>query len=280
MLKKILQALSLIVIAAPSAADELTNLVDSSQAIRDSFKIGIQAIGGMWDLHESGAIANSGIVDPGMITDAKQQAYNNAVLQFKDALYTWDPNADQYFQDQANQASADLSAAIDDFVQASAAVITVVEVNERAQEAAAAPDARESIALQEYMDQNDVLLDDIEVDGYNEALQSVEVAAQTAAAYMAVANDEGLLAEANDAAYAMNVTFEEAAESFFDAATGTLTVDWLDQELAVNLLLNDYFMSDADIISTGAESYFFISSPEGGCWFLEGAEREACLNGA
>ena len=69
-----------------------------SQAIRDSFKTGIQAIGGMWDLHESGAIANSGIVDPGIITDAKQEAYNNAVLQFKDALYTWDPNADQYFQ--------------------------------------------------------------------------------------------------------------------------------------------------------------------------------------
>ena len=182
--------------------------------------------------------------------------------------------------DQANKASADLSAAIDDFVQASAAVITVVEVNERAQEAAAAPDARETIALQEYMDQNDVLLDDNEVDGYNEALQAVEVAAQTAAAYMAVANDEELLAEANDAAYAMNVTFEESSASFFDAATGTLTVDWADQELAVNLILNDYFMSDADIISTGAESYFYTHKPTGPCWFAEDYQNASLNNGS
>ena len=249
--------------------------MDSSKAIRDTFKEGIKAVGGMWEYHSVGGIAQTGVIDPGRITDAKAQAYNNAVLAFKDASYSWNPDADSYMEDQAAQASQNLSEAIDDFVDASQAVITVVEVNEMAEEAEQAPDARESIALQEYMDQNDVLLSEESVDTYNQSLEAVEVAAQTAAAYMAVVNDEGLMTEANDAAYAMNVTYAESTKSYFDASTGTMTIEWADQQLAVSLVLDNYFKSDVDILTTGETSFFHQSGPTGPCGFLEGEERAA-----
>ena len=142
MLKKTLAAVFLIA-SGPLSANELADLVNSSQAIRDTFKEGIKAVGGMWEYHSVGGIAQTGVVDPGMISDVKAQAYNNAVLAFKDATYTWSPDADSYMEDQAAQASQNLSEAIDDFVQASQAVITVVEVNEMAEEATEVTDEQE-----------------------------------------------------------------------------------------------------------------------------------------
>jgi len=280
MLRKTLMSLSLIA-SAPLSASELDNLVNSSQAIRDTFKYGIQAVGGMMSYASVGGIANSGVVDQGLIEKAKQDAYNQAVLDFKNATYTYDPNADQYFEDQSQQAMNNLGDTVDAYVDAATAVIAVTTVNEMAQDAAEAPDSREAMALQEYVEANDVLLDDTEVEDYNNALQAVEVAAQTAAAYMAVANDATLLETANDSAYAMNVTYQESQASYFDASTGVLTVEWAGQNQVVMFDMNAYFKADIDIITEGSTSTFYTTSPEGGCWFIEDqTEKEACMYGS
>ena len=277
-----LKSLAVLVIAsAPASANEIDNLVTNSQALRDTFKYGIQAIGGMMSYASVGGIAPTGTVDPGLISKAKQDAYNNAVLQFQNATYTWDPNADEYFQDQSQQAMNNLGDTVDAYVDAATALITVATVNEMAEDTQEAPDSREAIALQEYMDANDVLLDDQEVDTYNESLQAVEVAAQTAAAYMAVANDPGLIESANDSAYAMNVTYQESQASFFEASTGILTIEWAGQNQTVMLDMNGYFKLDTDIITEGTTSMFYTTSPEGGCWFIEDeVEKETCMYGS
>lgn len=280
MLRKTLMSLSLIA-SAPLSANELDNLVNSSQAIRDTFKYGIQAIGGMANYAQLGGIANTGVVDQGLIEKAKQDAYNQAVLDFKNATYTYDPNADQYFEDQSQQAMDNLGETIDAYVDAATALIEVATVNEMAQDAAEAPDSREAMALQEYVEANDVLLDDTEVEDYNNALQAVEVAAQTAAAYMAVANDATLLDSANDAAYDMRVTYQESQATYFDASTGVLTVEWAGQNQTVMLDMSSYYKADIDIITEGSTSMFYTTSPEGGCWFIEDqTEKEACMYGS
>ena len=280
MLRKTLMSLSLIA-SAPLSANELDNLVNSSQAIRDTFKYGIQAIGGMANYAHLGGIANTGVVDQGLIEKAKQDAYNQAVLDFKNATYTYDPNADQYFEDQSQQAMDNLGETIDAYVDAATALIEVATVNEMAQDAAEAPDSREAMALQEYVEANDVLLDDTEVEDYNNALQAVEVAAQTAAAYMAVANDATLLESANDAAYDMRVTYQESQATYFDASTGVLTVEWAGQNQTVMLDMSSYYKADIDIITEGSTSMFYTTSPEGGCWFIEDqTEKEACMYGS
>lgn len=280
MLRKTLMSLSLIA-SAPLSANELDNLVNSSQAIRDTFKYGIQTIGGMANYAQLGGIANTGVVDQGLIEKAKQDAYNQAVLDFKNATYTYDPNADQYFEDQSQQAMNNLGETIDAYVDAATALIEVATVNEMAQDAAEAPDSREAMALQEYVEANDVLLDDTEVEDYNTALQAVEVAAQTAAAYMAVANDVTLLDSANDAAYDMRVTYQESQATYFDASTGVLTVEWAGQNQVVMLDMSSYYKADIDIITEGSTSTFYTTSPEGGCWFIEDqTEKEACMYGS
>ena len=280
MLRKTLMSLSLIA-SAPLSANEIDNLVNSSQAIRDTFKYGIQAIGGMANYAQLGGIANTGVVDQGLIEKAKQDAYNQAVLDFQNATYTYDPNADQYFEDQSQQAMNNLGETIDAYVDAATAIIEVATVNEMAQDAAEAPDSREAMALQEYVEANDVLLDDTEVEDYNTALQAVEVAAQTAAAYMAVANDTTLLESANDAAYDMRVTYQESQATYFDASTGMLTVEWAGQNQTVMLDMSSYYKADIDIITEGSTSMFYTTSPEGGCWFIEDqTEKEACMYGS
>ena len=281
MLRKTLQALSLIVIAPLSVADELGDLITTSEDIRATFRYGISAVGGMAHYARNNGIAYSGVVDPGLIDKAKQDAYNNALQNFKNATYTWDPNAEDYFTEQSNNSLNAMSEAIDAYVDAATAVVMITTIGTMAEEAAQAPDARETIALQEYAEANDVYLDDTEVEDYNSALESVEVAAQAAAAYTTVANDASLLESANDAAYAMNVTFEESNNTFFDAATGTLTVEWEGESQSIALDLNAYFMQDTDIITTGADTLFYRTSPEGGCWFIEDqTERENCMYGS
>lgn len=228
----------------------------------------------------TGGITQTGTVDPGLISKAKQDAYNAAVGEFKSAVYSYDPGAQQFFDEQAQIAMTDVQQSVDAFVQASYAIIEVSTVNEMAQDAQQAPDAREAIALQEYMDVNDVILDDQEVQDFNDSLQAVEVAAQTAGAYMAVANDATLIQTANDSAAQFQATYAESSGAYFDASTGAVTVDFASYAMSVVLDVNSYFKSDVDVINQGAQTMFYQTSPAGPCWFVQDpAEQESCYQG-
>jgi hypothetical protein len=274
-LKAILASL---IVSAPAYSNEIDTLVNASQSIRDSFKYGIQAVGGLQSYSTQGKIANTGTVDQGKISYDKSSAYNQAIAAVQNATYTYDPGAQEYFDDQADIAMNEVNIAVDTFVQASQAVIEVVVVNEMAQDAQNAGDEREAMALQEYIEANDVMLADAEVDMYNDALDSVESAAQVAAAYMAVANDAELVAAADEMAYDVRVTYEEAASSFFDIATQGVWVSFDGGDTIQGLMLSGYFVTVESIIEEGQQTEFFRTSPEGGCWFAP--DYEACINGA
>lgn len=270
--------LASLIVSAPAYSNEIDTLVNASQSIRDSFKYGIQAVGGLQSYSTQGKIANTGTVDQGKISYDKSSAYNQAIAAVQNATYTYDPGAQEYFDDQADIAMNEVNIAVDTFVQASQAVIEVVVVNEMAQDAQNAGDEREAMALQEYIEANDVMLADAEVDMYNDALDSVESAAQVAAAYMAVANDAELVAAADEMAYDVRVTYEEAASSFFDIATQGVWVSFDGGDTIQGLMLSGYFVTVESIIEEGQQSEFFRTSPEGGCWFAP--DYEACINGA
>ena len=270
--------LASLIVSAPAYSNEIDTLVNASQSIRDSFKYGIQAVGGLQSYSTQGKIANTGTVDQGKISYDKSSAYNQAIAAVQNATYTYDPGAQEYFDDQADIAMNEVNIAVDTFVQASQAVIEVVVVNEMAQDAQNAGDEREAMALQEYIEANDVMLADAEVDMYNDALDSVESAAQVAAAYMAVANDAELVAAADEMAYDVRVTYKEAASSFFDIATQGVWVSFDGGNTIQGLMLSGYFVTVESIIEEGQQSEFFRTSPEGGCWFAP--DYEACINGA
>lgn len=270
--------LASLLVSAPAYSNEVDNLVTTSQSIRDSFKYGIQAVGGLHSFAGQGKIGNTGTIQGGKIDYNQSEAYNQALAAVQNTNYTYDPGAQEYFNEQVDVAMNEVNMAVDTFVEASQAVIEVVVVNEMAQDAQNAGDEREAIALQEYIEANDVILADAEVDMYNEALDSVESAAQVAAAYMAVANDENLVAEADQMAYDMRVTYAEAATSFFDIETQGVWVSFNGGDTVQGLMLSGYFVTVESIIEEGQQTEFFRSSPEGDCWFA--TDYEACLNGA
>ena len=272
---KLKALLASLIVSVPAYANEIDNLVNTSQSIRDTFKYGIKAVGGLQAYAPLGGIAPTGTVDQGKISYDQSKAYNDALAAVQNATYTYDPGAQEYFDNQAQTAMNEVNAAVDTYVQAAQAVIEVATVNEMAQDAQEAGDERGAMALQEYIEANDVVLSDAEVDFYNESLDNVESAAQTAAAYFAVAGDAEMVDQANQAAYDMRATYAEIDNSYFDAATGQMSLVFTD--FAVTLTLDSYFKMTTEIITEGSNTEFFRTSPEGGCWFAP--DYEACLNG-
>ena len=261
-------------VTAQAQANEIDTLINTSQSIRNTFKYGIQAIAGSESYAWQGLIAPDGTVDQGLLDKAKQDAYNAAVLAVQNASYSYDPNAQQYFEDQASTAMDVVSETIDAYVDAAEVLIEVATINEMAQDAAEAQDDRQAMALQEYIGANDVTLEDQEVEQYNDALVAVHEATQVAAAYMAVANDETLLEQADDMAYDLRVTYQEAASVFFDVATQSVWISFDGGTTIQGISLADYYVSVEDVLVEGESQPFFHTSPEGGCWFA--ADPEAC----
>jgi hypothetical protein len=259
-------------------ATEIDDLVDTSQSIRDTFAYGIKTIAGGESYAGEGYIAPA-MAENGYISKSQQDAYNQAVAAVQAATYSYDPNADQYFQDQADQAMDQVSEMIDAYVDAAQQIIMVATVNEMAQDAQSAPDEREAMALQEFMGANDVTLQDQEIEAYNDALSNTEQAIQVAAAYMAVANDENLLNQADNMAREYNVTFEEAASVFFDLDTQAVWVSFDGGSTIQGLQVGNYFVAAEDVLTRAETQEFWLESPEGGCWFgYSTEEREECLS--
>jgi hypothetical protein len=274
-MSKILVAVVLASVSAPLSATEIDDLVNTSQSIRDTFAYGIKTIAGGAAYAEDGSIAPAMAKD-GHISADQQNAYNAAVAQVMAATYTYNPGAEEYFQDQADQAMDTVSEMIDAYVEAAQTIIMVATVNEMAQDAQEAPDEREAMALQEFMGANDVTLQDEEIEAYNDALSNTEEAIQVAAAYMAVANDEGLINQANDMAFDLRVTYEEAASVFFDLATEAVWVSFDGGQSIQGLQVGNYFVTAEDVLINAETQDFWLESPEGGCWFAP--DYQECLN--
>ena len=270
-LSKSLLAVLLATVTVPLSANEIDDLVNASQSIRDTFAYGIKTIAGGESYAGEGYISPA-MADSALISKAQQDAYNAAVAAVQSATYSYDPGADQYFQDQADQAMDEVSEMIDAYVEAAQQIIMVATVNEMAQDAQQAPDEREAMALQEFMGANDVTLQDEEIDAYNDALSNTEQAIQVAAAYMAVANDENLLEQANDMAFDMRVTYEEAASIFFDLDTEAVWVSFDGGNTIQGLQVGNYFVAAQDVLTRAETQEFWTTSPEGGCWFAENQE--------
>lgn len=272
--------LACLIASAPVNAQEIDELVNASQSIRDSFKYGIQAVGGIITYAPNGGIAPTGMVDAGYISEMQMQAYNDAMAAMQGKTYTYDAGAQEYFDTQAQQAMELVDQAVSDYVAAAQVLIEVATINEMARDAQASGDERDALAIQEYADSNDVLLDDTERLAYNDSLDAIEESAQQAAAYYAVAGDTTLIESANQAAESMLVYYADAADSYFDNASGMVVVQWANQTSVVMLDVNGYFKTDVDIITAGSTSTFYRTSPESGCWFIEDqTEKEACMYG-
>ena len=226
-----------------------------------------------------GGIAPVGITDPGLVTYQQADAYNAAISAVQQATYPIDAGAQEYFNEQSQQAMNNVQVAIDTYVQAAGAMIEVTRVNELAADAQAQGDNETAAAIQDYIGANDVTLEAAEVDMYNDALVGVEGATQEAAAFMAVANDATLIDSANQQANDFGATYANAGDAFFDAASGEVTVDFAEATFTVMLAVNDYFKTNVDILTEGENQPFYTTGPTySQCFFSQSPEEyEQCM---
>lgn len=244
-------------------ANGIDSLITTSDSLKQTFALGIQTVGGQADY------ASLGGISPDMASNAHvsyQQAedYNTALSAVAEANYNM--TAQEYFDEQATLAMDNLGTAVSTYVEASTDLIGAVVVNQMAVEATTQEAAEQ---LQTYVANNELQITTESVDTYNGALDMVESAAQNAAAFTAIASDQDLVDSAQAQADALGESFSFAEAAFY--AQGTTTVAMLSGDISLDVTA--YYKTAEDILTAGAESEFYRTSPAGECFF----SQEACI---
>jgi hypothetical protein len=265
-MKKIL-AIILASLSVSAQSIDLSNLVNQSQSIVDTFDAGIQRVAGMELLAHDGYISPVGTVDDAKLTYEQAQAYNDALQMTTEAVYTM--SAEEFVDEQVDMAKADLSTAVSAFVGASEVLIQAVVVNNMAEQAQESGDAIEAQEVQSYIAENNVEITDVHVDVYNESLETVEETAQTYAAFVAVQNDEGLVQDMQAEVDMMGEDFLNAYDAVFDAPTGIATLSFHTTDSVLIYGMLDAYTTTANVLASGQEAEFYTTSPTSDECFFE-----------
>ena len=251
---------ALLLLASVSVqATEIDNLITTSDSLKQTFALGIQTVGGQAQYASTGGISPDMVTDA-YVTQAQATAYNEALAQV--AAKNYNITAQEYFDTQSQTAMDALGDAVNAYTQASSDLIGAVIVNQMAVEATTQETTE---TLQTYVTNNDMQITTESVETYNGALDTVQAAAQTAASFMAVASDQGLVDSAQAQADALGESFSFAEASFY--AQSTVTVTMLSGD--VSLDMSAYIKSAQDILTAGEESDFYRTSPVGECFFTQ-----------
>ena len=220
-MKKIALALAVLAsVSVPAKAEgEINDLVITSQQIVDTMRDAGYAVSGMGYYAGVGGITPDGFSDAYKLTEQSVDSYNQALQAVKDATFY---NAKMMFEDKRDEAMDNLSLAVDSFVLATEAIVEVVAVNEMATEANT---VEGHLAVQSYIQTNDVEITQAEVTAYNTSLDNVESYAQQAAAFLQASNDSYITSATDNEAQAYNNASYEANVTY-NAANDFLQVTW------------------------------------------------------
>jgi len=192
----------------------IDNLVNASGNIVTTFDGGIKAISGTLEYAHQGGIMQDGSLYQHHMKQDDVDAYNLAVMDASVDNYSL--TAAEYLAEQATQAQGNLDAAVDQYVNAASIFIEATRISDMAQTAQETGDANQAQAVQNYINDNNVLITTADVTEYNDALDTVELAAETWATIEAVyQNGEavaGLQAQADQAGF----DFANADDLFLD----------------------------------------------------------------
>ena len=236
--------LTLAVFLSVSAqASEIENLLSTSGSIRDTFDLGIKTVGGQLSYGNVGGISPE-MAQNAFLTQDQATAYNNALVAMKQANTSM--TAEEYYSGQVDTAMDNLSTAVDNYVDASVQLITAVQVNDMASQATT---TEKAVELQTYVTNNELSITEEDVTNYNDALEMVETASQVSASYIAIANDQELLGDAQAQAVSLN--------------SNIITLD-----------VSGYLKTAEEVLASGQDSTFYTTSPTGDSCFFTGGCNE------
>ena len=223
--------------------------------MKQNIDIAIQGIGGFMYYAPNGGIAPDGVLQAGYITFENMDLYNEALANVENATFY---SAEDFITDNQQAAQENMEAAVDDFVEATLAIVTVIEVNEQAETASETGDIADQEALQDFIQDNDVYITEQEVADYNQAITDIEQYGNQYASFTAVLSNEDYMGEFQATADQYRNSFLDAAVAF-DASVGMMTVAW--DSVSVMVDLSQYYKSAEDYYSAGQESEFYTTSP-------------------
>ena len=242
-------------VSAAQAETTIDNLVEASRTIAAKLEQGRYAVYGAEYYASVGGIIDYNAVDDEqyIINDADIAAYNDALAGVQNALYFTTKMA---LEEKYEESMVKVSEAVDSFIVASVQLSVVEEVAEKAEVAQQTNAVEDQIAVQEYVEQNDVSINNDTVMEYNQSLEDIAVNAREAGAFLAASKSESLTSISDQHAQDYGQSMAEASISY-SATNDILSVQWATNIGSISFhdfLLGDY-KTAAEVLGTGETIY-------------------------
>jgi len=257
----------LLAISSVVQSNELDNLIDSSSAIVEQIDTGIKLTGAAMDYaYTGGGLSNGTLSSTAHISEAQVDAYNSALSN----MATYQPYGapvKEVLENMAMDSLAEMETHIQTFTEVVVDMITVQQVAEKA-ETASTPKQEEEVQIFVAENQDMLTINQDDVDTYNQSVDLIEESANTASAYLAVANSEAVeflqqsIEDKNTTSADVNIFYDAGAQwvAMGYNTTRNMTAVYLNGSDAFGL---DLYYSEADILALGTESEFYKTSPVG-----------------
>jgi len=242
-------------VSAAHSETTIDNLVEASKTIAAKLEQGRYAVYGAEYYASVGGIIDYNAVDDEqyIINDADIAAYNDALAGVQNALYFTTKMA---LEEKYEESMVKVSEAVDSFIVASVQLSVVEEVAEKAEVAQQTNAVEDQIAVQEYVEQNDVSINNDTVMEYNQSLEDIAVNAREAGAFLAASKSESLTSLSDQHAQDYGQSMAEASISY-SATNDILSVQWATNIGSISFhdfLLGDY-KTAAEVLGTGETIY-------------------------
>ena len=260
----------------------IDNLVNASGNIVTTFDGGIKAIAGTLEYAPVGGIMQDGSLHQHHMKQEDVDAYNLAVMDVTVDDYSL--SAAEYLAEQATQAQGNLNAAVDQYVNAASIFIEATRVSQLAQQAQETGDATQAQAVQDYVNTNNVLITTADVTEYNEALDTVELAAETWATIEAVYQNGDAVQELQMQADQFGVDFANANDMYldrFNMVNQSAVVDFSNASGQIAMAVIDVSLNLKTIEEmnmAGETGGFYTTGPTQNPCFFD-MESPECVNG-
>ena len=241
-------------------------MLSQAQQLEQAITLGVQSAAGVQSYAYQGQVVQDGSVQ-GYIEQQYVDAYNQALNDVQN--HNYQNIAEQVVDAAIMESMDDLHVGVDNLVDAVTEMSEVFAVADLAEEAKQEADTSQQVqdqeALQDYIIANDVEIEQADVDLYNESLGVIEEAAQSAAAFISIAQDQNFIETLSDDLEMFNadvasvqLNYNQNADqlmvSFMGTSGGSGSFDYFNLYQG---FLQQSFIQDADVLLAGQQSALF-----------------------
>jgi hypothetical protein len=242
-------------VSVAHAETTIDNLVEASKTIAAKLEQGRHAAYGAEHYASVGGIIDYNAVDDEqyIINEGDLTAYKNALAGVQTTLYFTTQMA---LEERAAESMVKVSEAVDSFIVASVQLSVVADVAEKAEVAQQTNAVEDQLAVQEYIETNDVTLKQETVVDYNQSIEAIAVNARDAGAFLAASKNEQLTSISDKHAQDYGESVAEASISY-SATNDILSIQWASN--VSNIEFQDFLLTDyktaAEVLGQGEAIY-------------------------